>query len=338
LLEETDKATLQEIYTLNITTPIKIIIIPYSIPRTKPKALNYGYFFTKGEFLTVYDAEDKPDSDQLLKSLQEFNKLPQEYSCLQARLNFYNYDENILTKLFSLEYYHWFNCLLSGLERLSLPIMLGGTSNHIKSRILKKVGLWDAYNVTEDADLSLRLYSNGYKIKLLDSYTLEECPIEILSWLFQRSRWIKGMIQTIIVYVKVSILYPNQIRVRDHFSIIIFVIISTYSFYVVPIIFFLECFFSDALYNNIWKYNIIIAMTYIYVSGILSLEGLYSKQNIYKKITLMNISALALFPIYFILHVIASYLALIQVILNPFKWNKTKHGITKHINHSGPNF
>ena len=236
LVEENDPETIKELYATNISFPVRIIIVPYSLPQTKPKALNYGYYFTKGDFITIYDAEDKPDKDQLLKALREFNKLPNEYMCLQAKLNFYNKDENILTKFFSIEYFHWFNCLLSALEKLSLPITLGGTSNHFKSDLLKEIGLWDSYNVTEDADLGIRIYMYGYKTKLLDSYTLEESPIDIMSWLFQRSRWIKGNLQTIMVYIRVSIFITNKMNVRSHLSILLFLICGTCSFYILPII------------------------------------------------------------------------------------------------------
>jgi cellulose synthase/poly-beta-1,6-N-acetylglucosamine synthase-like glycosyltransferase len=324
LVEENDLETIKELYATHISFPVRIILIPYFLPQTKPKALNYGYYFTKGAFITIYDAEDKPDKDQLLKALQEFNRLPNEYICLQAKLNFYNQDENILTKFFSIEYFHWFNCLLSGLEKLGLPISLGGTSNHFKSDRLKEIGLWDSYNVTEDADLGIRIYMYGYKTKLLDSYTLEESPIEIISWLFQRARWIKGNLQTIMVYMRVSILVANKMNIRSHLSILIFLICGTCSFYILPIIILITIIYPEEIFIDLWKYNIFLSLIYLYVTAIYSLFN--SSKRIF---SLMNFIALISFPLYFILHSIAAYLALIQLIINPFKWNKTKHGVTK---------
>ena len=173
---------------------IHVIKVPVSFPRTKPKAMNYAISYVKGEYLCVYDAEDRPDSDQLLKALQAFKELSQEYACVQARLNFYNPNENMLTSFFSIEYSLWFEYLLKGLNLYELPITLGGTSNHFKVSALEKIGYWDAYNVTEDADLGIRLYSNGYKVHIIDSETLEEAPIGLFNWLAQRTRWIKGFI------------------------------------------------------------------------------------------------------------------------------------------------
>ncbi|CAF1580414.1 unnamed protein product [Didymodactylos carnosus] len=178
-----------------------LIKVPFSLPRTKPKALNYAMQYCKGKYVVIYDAEDRPAFDQLLKAVIEFDRLPEEYVCLQAKLTFYNENENLLTKLFNIEYCIWFEYLLTGLSLMSLPVLLGGTSNHFKLDILQKVGFWDAYNVTEDADLGIRLSSFNYKVWILDSYTYEESPIDIMSWINQRSRWIKGFLQTFLVFL-----------------------------------------------------------------------------------------------------------------------------------------
>ncbi|MDN3030621.1 MAG: glycosyltransferase family 2 protein [Candidatus Tisiphia sp.] len=180
---------------------IHLIKVPFTLPRTKPKSLNYAMQYCKGKYVVIYDAEDRPDTDQLLKAVIAFDSLPKEYVCLQAKLNFYNENENLLTKLFSIEYCLWFKYLLKGLSIMNLPVTLGGTSNHFKVDALQKIGFWDAYNVTEDADLGIRLYSFGYKVHMIDSYTLEESPIDIINWINQRSRWIKGFIQTFLVFL-----------------------------------------------------------------------------------------------------------------------------------------
>ncbi|HJK87461.1 MAG TPA: glycosyltransferase [Candidatus Megaira endosymbiont of Hartmannula sinica] len=175
---------------------VHLIKVPNFLPLTKAKAMNYASRYIKGKYLAVYDAEDKPDINQLLKSLYYFKKLPKEYVCIQANLCFYNKTENNLTKLFNLEYSVWFGLLLKTISTNNLIVPLGGTSNHFKVKYLKKVGFWDAYNVTEDAELGIRLYLNQYKTYVMNSYTLEESPISINSWIKQRTRWIKGFIQT----------------------------------------------------------------------------------------------------------------------------------------------
>ena len=163
----------------------------------------------------------------------------------------------------------------------------------------------------------------GYKTKLLDSYTLEESPIYISDWIFQRTRWMKGTLQTIIVYLKTSFFVPNQMRLRHHCSIILFLIFGTYSFYVLPLILLSAFLHKNEFFYTIWQYNLSISVIYIYSAAFHSLI------RTSKTISPLNIIAFALFPFYFILHTIASYLAIVQLILKPFHWNKTKHGLTK---------
>ena len=164
IVEADDYLLIKKLFIMKLPSYIHLLKVPYSLPRTKPKALNYAMQYSKGEYVVIYDAEDSPDSDQLLKALQAFQSLPDEYACVQAKLNFYNAEENLLTKFFSMEYSLWFEYLLKGLSLFNLPVTLGGTSNHFKVDILAKVGYWDAYNVTKDADLGIRLYCHGYNI------------------------------------------------------------------------------------------------------------------------------------------------------------------------------
>jgi len=153
LLEENDPETLEAAKKARPPVSWRILTLPDSQPKTKPKALNYGVHFARGEYLTIYDAEDIPEPDQLKKAVAAFREGPDDVICVQAALNYFNENENFLTRMFTLEYTYWFDCLLPGLDALGLPIPLGGTSNHFDLRKLREVGAWDPYNVTEDADL-----------------------------------------------------------------------------------------------------------------------------------------------------------------------------------------
>ena len=319
IVEADDRETNKALSILKLPKYIHVIKVPTSLPRTKPKAMNYATAYVKGEFLCVYDAEDKPDSDQLLKALQAFKELPKEYACVQARLNFYNPNENILTKFFSIEYSLWFEYLLKGLNLYDLPITLGGTSNHFKVSILEKVGYWDAYNVTEDADLGIRLYSNGYKVHIIDSETLEESPIGLFNWLTQRTRWIKGFIQTIYIFL----LSPKNYKELGPMKIItiyIFVGFSSYSFFCMPWLISLYLFKLDQYIYYLWIINTVFSLTYVYSS-----VYYIAKQ---KKFVVLNFFILLLWPLYFVLHTVAAYWAIVEIFITPFKWNKTKHGVS----------
>src|SRR6185312_3160425 len=180
----------------------ELVLVPEGVPRTKPKAANFALQFARGEYLVIYDAEDRPEPDQLLKAVAAFRAGPRTLACVQARLNFYNADHNWLTRMFALDYALWFDMLLPGLDRIGMPMPLGGTSNHFRTAILRDIGGWDAFNVTEDADIGIRLAQLGYRVSMLDSTTFEEAPLRFGVWLRQRSRWLKGYMQTWLVHMR----------------------------------------------------------------------------------------------------------------------------------------
>lgn len=178
LIESDDEVTFNAVKNLKFPCIFDPVIIPYAQPKTKPKACNYGLHFSKGKYLTIYDAEDIPDSDQLKMVNALFHKLPEEYIVVQCALNYFNKTENFLTRMFTLEYSYWFDYMLPGLDGLGVPIPLGGTSNHFKFDKLMELGGWDGFNVTEDADLGIRAYAKGYKVTVLNSTTYEEANNE----------------------------------------------------------------------------------------------------------------------------------------------------------------
>ncbi|HSA67950.1 MAG TPA: glycosyltransferase family 2 protein [Methyloceanibacter sp.] len=171
-------------------------------PRTKPKALNYALPLARGEYLVIYDAEDRPERDQLRKAIAVFQEGPPNLACLQAKLNLYNASDNWLTRQFTIEYDVLFEGLLPALDRLQLPIPLGGTSNHFRVSALRWLMAWDAFNVTEDADLGTRLGRSRYRCQMLDSTTFEEAPAKLSSWFKQRTRCLRGYMQTWFVHMR----------------------------------------------------------------------------------------------------------------------------------------
>lgn len=170
--------------------------------RTKPRALNIGLLMARGDLLTIFDAEDRPDPNQLRKAAAVFAQSPDSVACLQAHLAIDNGSRSVLARLFALEYAALFDVLNVGLGNLRLPIALGGTSSHFKTIVLRQAGGWDAWNVTEDADLGLRLARLGFDVACLPSTTLEEAPERLRIWMNQRRRWTKGWMQTCLVLVR----------------------------------------------------------------------------------------------------------------------------------------
>jgi glycosyltransferase XagB len=182
--------------------PITVIPVPALGPRTKPKALNVALPFARGTFTVIYDAEDRPEPDQIRLTLQAFRAGGDDLACVQARLCIDNNADSWLAQLFTAEYAGQFDVFLPGLAALHLPLPLSGSSNHFRTAILRAAGGWDPYNVTEDADLGMRLARFGYRAGVIDSTTYEEAPAQFGPWLRQRTRWFKGWMQTWLVHMR----------------------------------------------------------------------------------------------------------------------------------------
>lgn len=186
LLEADDQETIDQVQRYNLPEYFEVVVVPHSQPKTKPKACNYGLLRASGDLVVIYDAEDIPEPDQLKKAVLSFEKSSRNTACVQAKLNFYNINQNLLTRLFTAEYSLWFDLVLTGLQSIQAPIPLGGTSNHFRTALLKQLHGWDAYNVTEDCDLGMRLFKQGYLTTLMDSTTYEEANSDFFNWFRQR--------------------------------------------------------------------------------------------------------------------------------------------------------
>jgi cellulose synthase/poly-beta-1,6-N-acetylglucosamine synthase-like glycosyltransferase len=322
IVEADDSATLEHLN--NITPPFEVVKVPYFLPRTKPKALCYAFRFVKGEYLVVYDAEDKPDIDQLKKAVQEFKTSPKEVICLQAALNYYNQGENLLTEMFALEYAALFEMMLPKMLEVDLAIPLGGTSNHFKVEKLKEIGLWDPYNLTEDADIGYRIKQKGYQIKMLHSRTLEEAPISLKLWLTQRKRWIKGFIQTYLVHMRNRDSSNFGVKSSLHFMLFL----PTFIYLTFPIVLALHGLLyskvvsitaheSEIVYSSSILLLIYAAISYISI-------GLRLRKELKAKAL-----SIICFPFYLLLMIPAALMALIALIKNPHYWDKTPHGLSK---------
>lgn len=204
VVEPDDPATLNAILSTRRPNWLRPIVAPPGRPGTKPRALNVALDLALPGLLTVYDAEDEPHPEQLREAALAFAAAPADLACLQAplRIRILGRTSTWLERQFRLEYAALFDVLLPALTKLGLPIPLGGTSNHFRVDILRQVGGWDPWNVTEDADLGLRLCRFGYRIGMLSRPTRESPPRDLKAWIPQRTRWLKGFMQTIAVHLR----------------------------------------------------------------------------------------------------------------------------------------
>ncbi len=208
LIEADDRETIAAIAASMPGDQFELVKVPPADPRTKPKALNYGLTLARGELVAIYDAEDEPEPLQLRRAAVAMRRLGPDIACIQAKLTYHNPMQNMITKWFTIEYALWFSFFLPGLASMNAPIPLGGTSNHFRRVALQELGAWDPYNVTEDADLGIRMYREGYSVRVLESNTFEEANSDFVNWMKQRSRWLKGYLQTFAVHMR----EPKEVR------------------------------------------------------------------------------------------------------------------------------
>ena len=201
LVEEIDRETRAALANYQLPAWIRIEVVPAGRPQTKPRACNLGLQLATGELLVVFDAEDRPDPDQLRQAAGFFSTATPRIACLQARLNIDNAPVSCWSRWFATEYTLWFDAYLPGLHALGAPLPLGGTSNHFRAEVIQRLA-WDAWNVAEDCDLGMRLSRAGYQTAMLASTTWEEAPTSAGIWLRQRSRWSKGWLQTLLVQAR----------------------------------------------------------------------------------------------------------------------------------------
>ncbi|KEQ02993.1 glycosyltransferase family 2 protein [Pseudorhizobium pelagicum] len=200
--EADDAETLETLRAMALPRHFEIVEVPAAHPRTKPKALSYALAGVRGDYLVIYDAEDRPHPGQLREAHGRFSSLPPDLACLQAPLVIANGSSSWISALFALEYAALFRGLLPMLAHYGLPMPLGGTSNHFRTALLRQAGGWDPFNVTEDADLGLRLFRLGYRSAVLRRQTLEDAPVRLSIWMGQRTRWFKGWVQTWLVLMR----------------------------------------------------------------------------------------------------------------------------------------
>ena len=332
LLEADDAETIEALGDLDLGDHIEVLLIPPAEPRTKPKALNFGLSLARGDLVTIYDAEDIPDPLQLKRAAIALGRLGPDVACVQAKLSYHNVDQNLLTRWFTLEYAMWFSLFLPGLVSLGAPLPLGGTSNHFRRSVLEVMGAWDPHNVTEDADLGIRLDREGFKVRVLESTTLEEANSDFVNWVKQRSRWYKGYLQTWIIHMRHPLELCGELGPTGFIQFNLFVggtpVLAVLNpvFWAMTLVWFVghphlikQLFPAPVFYVGLlcWSFgNFTIAYLTIVTCRIIKRTEL--------------LKAALLVPAYWVMMSIAATKALTQLVLAPTFWEKTTHGLDKN--------
>ncbi len=327
VVEEHDHATRAALQATPLPRWIRVIPVPDAPLKTKPRALNFAMLFARGSIIGVYDAEDAPEPDQIHRVVRCFQAAPPELACVQGVLDFYNARTNWLSRCFTIEYASWFRVILPGMQHLGLAVPLGGTTLFFRRDILERLGGWDAHNVTEDADLGIRLARHGYYTQLLDTVTLEEATCRALPWVKQRSRWLKGYAVTWLVHMRAPVTLWRQLGPWRFAGVQLLFLGTLVQFMFAPLLwsFWLmlaglghplqSSFGAPVLLGFLGVFLLAEAVT-------LSIGFLALRARAHRGLRLWLPALHAYFP----LAVLAVYKALWELVRAPFYWDKTAHG------------
>lgn len=332
VLEENDSETRAALAACRLPGWMRIVTVPGGTITTKPRAMNYALDFCRGSIIGIYYAEDAPDPDQLIKVVRRFAERGPHVACLQGVLDYYNPRTNLMSRLFTAEYSAWFRVVMPMLQRLGVPMPLGGTTLFIRREALERVGAWDAHNVTEDADLGVRLARHGLRTEMIDTTTHEEANCRARPWIRQRSRWIKGHLMTWAVHMRTPVQLWRDLGWQGFLGYQVVFIGAQSQVLLAPLM---------------WSFWLIPAGVPHPVSGLLPAVGIWGIAVLFAIAELLVMATAAiglrrgrhkclgfwvpLLHVYHPLGALAGWRAVWECFSRPFYWAKTSHGHFDHV-------
>ncbi len=330
VLEQSDTVTRETIARTDMPSWISVIEVPSANNlTTKPRALNYALDFCRGSIIGVWDAEDAPEPDQIEKIVTRFQDAPANVACLQGVLDYYNARTNWISRCFTIEYATWWRVILPGAAKLGLVIPLGGTTLFFRRAILEQLCGWDAHNVTEDADLGIRLARHGYVTELIPTVTFEEANCRAWPWVKQRSRWLKGFLITWLVHMRAPGALLRDLGLMRFLGVQTLLLATFAQFAFAPLLwsFWLVLAGFDNPVALTLGAPVAAAMVWFFVfSELLNLA--ISIVAVSRRDHRHLIAYIFTLPFYFPMAALGAYKALKELVVEPFYWDKTQHGIS----------
>lgn len=327
VVEEEDRLTRLALSCSNLPEWMRVLTVPKGSLRTKPRALNYALEHCRGSIVGIYDAEDAPDPNQIRIVVDRFYSRGPEVACLQGILDFYNPRTNWLARCFTIEYATWFRLVLPGLQRLGLVLPLGGTTLFFRRAALEQLGGWDAHNVTEDADLGIRLARHGFRTEMIPTVTREEANCRTVPWIKQRSRWLKGYMMTWAVHSRRPALLWHQLGAWRFLGVQVLFLGTLSQFLLMPILWsFWLCLFGipHPIANALPQTAFVALTALFFVTELTNFTlGAIALRRSGQAVSLLWLPTM---HAYFPLGALGSYKALWEAVTRPFYWDKTTHG------------
>lgn len=332
VVEDTDRITCEALEDAKLPRWMRVVKVPDGPIRTKPRALNYALNFCRGTIIGVWDAEDRPEPDQLHKVARGFHFAAPDVACLQGVLDYYNPRTNWLARAFTIEYASWFRGTLAGAAALDLVVPLGGTTLFFRRDLLEQVGAWDAWNVTEDADLGVRLTRRGYRTRMLDTVTHEEANCRLIPWVKQRSRWLKGFMMTWGVHMRDPVGLWRDLGPRRFIGLQVQLAASVSQYLLAPVLWSIWLLslglphpLRDMLQGQLGGNAIPVLFTLFLASELLNWAiAAWAVRDRDHRHLLAFVPTMHL---YFPLGCLAAWKAIYEVVAKPFYWDKTQHGL-----------
>lgn len=330
VLEEDDSRTRAALADTRLPPWIRAVNVPaLGHLRTKPRALNYALDFCDGDIIGIWDAEDAPEPDQLIRVAERFATAPPDVACVQGVLDYYNTRANWMARCFTIEYAGWFRVVLPGLARMGLVIPLGGTTLFIRRGALEEMGGWDAHNVTEDADLGVRIARFGYRTVVIDSTTFEEANCQPWPWIRQRSRWLKGFMTTYIVHMRAPVRLLRELGWRRFLGVQAFFVGTLSQFLFAPLLwtYWAVLLGYDHSLSAMLPGWALAGVTGLFLmsEAVNLLLGMIAARRCGRPFLRLWVLTL---PCYYPLGVVAAYKAAWELLRAPFYWDKTRHGVS----------
>ena len=328
ILEAGDTRTPLAFAQLDMPPWARVVTAPPDALRTKPRAMNFALDLARGEIVGIYDAEDRPEPGQLMQVAAHLARAPADVACVQGYLDFYNTRQNWLSRCFAVEYAVWFRVLLTGVQRLGMPVPLGGTTVFFRRAALEAVGAWDAHNVTEDADLGMRLARHGYRCEMVATTTWEEANCRPRAWVRQRSRWLKGYAMTWVTHMRRPAALWRELGPMGFLGFQLILLGGLTAYLAAPVFWAL---WLGALglglpvlaAGPIWAWGAFFAAMAIGQAVMLAvaLRAVWTPGRRHLALTVPSL------VLYWPLGALAAWRAVGELFLAPFHWAKTEHGL-----------